>query len=54
MNEIIIIGLIAIVGFGIVVAVGHALTGGDPAKDRAVKRAQAMTGAAQRDARRGA
>jgi tight adherence protein B len=52
MNEIIIIGLIAVVGFGIVIAVGHALTGGDPAKDRAVKRAQAMTGAAQRDARR--
>jgi tight adherence protein B len=54
MNEIIIIGLIAVVAFGIVAAVGHALTGGDPAKERAVKRAQAMTGAAQRDARRGA
>lgn len=54
MNEIIIIGLIAVVAFGIVLAVGHALTGGDPAKERAVKRAQAITGAAQRDARRGA
>ncbi len=53
MNEIIIIVLIALVGGGIVFAIGHALTGGDPAKERAVKRAQAITGAAQRDARRG-
>jgi tight adherence protein B len=52
MNELIIIGGIAIVAFVIVIAVGHVLTANDPAKDRAVKRAQAMTGPAQRDARR--
>jgi tight adherence protein B len=54
MNEVIIIGAIAVVAFMIVIAVGHVLTANDPAKDRAVKRAQAMTSAAQRDARRGA
>ena len=52
MNEVIIIGSIAVVAFMIVVAVGHVLTANDPAKDRAVKRAQAMTSATQRDARR--
>jgi tight adherence protein B len=54
MNEIIFIGALAGIAFMIVIAVGHVLTANDPAKDRAVKRAQAMTGAAQRDARRGA
>src|ERR1700722_9709032 len=54
MNEIIIISLIFVTMFVIVVAAGFAFAGGDPAKERAVKRAQAMTGAAQRDARRGA
>jgi tight adherence protein B len=52
MNEVIIIGSIAVVAFMIVVAVGHVLTANDPAKDRAVKRAQAMTSATHRDARR--
>jgi tight adherence protein B len=54
MNEVIIIGLIFVTMFVIVVGAGFAFAGGDPAKERAVKRAQAMTGAAQRDARRGA
>ncbi|MEJ0066841.1 MAG: hypothetical protein WDM85_16625 [Caulobacteraceae bacterium] len=54
MNEVIIIGLIFVTMFVIVVGAGFAFAGGDPAKDRAVKRAQAMTSAAQRDARRGA
>src|SRR5580698_10675785 len=52
MNEILIIGLIFVTMFVIVVGAGFAFAGGDPAKDRAVKRAQAMTSAAQRDARR--
>ena len=54
MNEILIIGLIFVTMFVIVVGAGFAFASGDPSKDRAVKRAQAMTGAAQRDARRGA
>src|SRR5579862_6542474 len=54
MNEVIIIGLIFVTMFVIVVAAGFAFAGGDPAKERAVKRAQAMSSASQRDARRGA
>jgi tight adherence protein B len=54
MNELIVIGLIAVVAFAIVVAIGFAFAGGETSKDKAVKRAQAMTGPAQRDARRGA
>jgi tight adherence protein B len=43
---------IAIVGFAIIVAVGFAFAGGESPTDRAVKRAQAITGATARDARR--
>ncbi|HEY3799211.1 MAG TPA: type II secretion system F family protein [Caulobacteraceae bacterium] len=44
--------LVAAVGFAVVVAVGFAFAGGESASDRAVKRAQAITGATARDARR--
>ena len=54
MNEFLTIGLIAAVAFAIVVAAGFAFAGGETSKDKAVKRAQAMSGPAQRDARRGA
>jgi tight adherence protein B len=54
MNQLVIIGLIATIAFVIVVAVGFAFAGGETSKDKAVKRAQAIAGPAQRDARRGA
>jgi tight adherence protein B len=53
MNEIVLIGGIAVVAFAIVVAVGFVFAGGETSKDRAVKRAQAMSGPTpSRDARR--
>src|SRR5471032_29401 len=53
MNQIVVIGLIAIFAFAIVVAIGFVFAGGETAKDTAVKRAQAIGAPAQsRDARR--
>jgi tight adherence protein B len=53
MNELVVIGLIAVVAFAIVVAVGFVFAGGETSQDRAVKRAQAMAGPApSRDAAR--
>ena len=53
MNQLLIIGLIAVVAFAIVVAVGFVFAGGETAKDTAVKRAQAIGGPARsRDAGR--
>ena len=42
MNQLLIIGLIAVVAFAIVVAIGFVFAGGESAKDTAVKRAQAI------------
>ena len=53
MNEFVLIGGIAVLAFAIVVAVGFVFAGGETSKDRAVKRAQAMSGPTpSRDARR--
>ena len=52
MDQIGLIILAAILGFGIIVGLGFVLAGGNPAQERAVKRAHAITGATARDARR--
>jgi tight adherence protein B len=51
-GETLIIIAVAVVGFVLVACVGLAFAGGDPSRDRVVKRAQALAGGTMRDVRR--
>jgi tight adherence protein B len=52
MDQIGLIILAAVLGFVVIAGLGFVLAGGNPAQERAIKRAQAITGATARDARR--
>ena len=52
MDQLLLLVLAAVLGFVVIAGLGFALAGGNPAQERAVKRAQAITGAQARDARR--
>ena len=52
MDQLTLIILAAVLGFVVIAGLGFVLAGGNPAQERAVKRAQALTGAAARDSRR--